>query len=295
MAFYRHSAKVTVCVVTYNQENCIGQCLQSLVDQETNFAFEVIVSDDASTDGTPKIIAEFASNYPRIIKPIYRRKNIGAYENFRITHAIPKSIYVAHMDGDDYALPGKLQAQVDFLDSNPDYSMCFHRMRILTPEGFVESKYGENKLDCFKFRRSDLIKYIAIGANSSKMYRSSCRISDYPKFDMVDYTVNVLDIGDGCAGYCCNKALGVYRAGAGISGSQSVYDSVLNSLREFSFRFSEHAEEINISSWAWCISSFKCRNPIWREFFVHAMKTGGLKGLFKYIMEIKFRRILSGL
>ena len=117
--------KVSVCVVTYNQERYIAECLQSLVDQETNFNFEVIVSDDCSTDRTPEIIKDFQRRYPNIIKPILHKKNMGAYKNFIFVHKQAKGKYVAHMDGDDYALPGKLQIQADYLDHNAECNIVW--------------------------------------------------------------------------------------------------------------------------------------------------------------------------
>ena len=70
--------KVSVCVVTYNQEKYIRQCLQSIVDQETDFDFEVIVSDDCSMDGTCAIVQEFVEKYPGMVKPIFHDRNMGA-------------------------------------------------------------------------------------------------------------------------------------------------------------------------------------------------------------------------
>ena len=69
--------KVSVCVVTYNQEKYIRKCLQSIIDQKADFDFEIIIADDCSTDNTPTIIQEFYAKYPEIVKPIFREKNIG--------------------------------------------------------------------------------------------------------------------------------------------------------------------------------------------------------------------------
>lgn len=75
--------KVSVCVMTYNQEKYIGQCLESLVTQETDFDFEIIVGDDFSTDGTRDVIQEYQKKYPDIIKPVFRDKNVGITENIK--------------------------------------------------------------------------------------------------------------------------------------------------------------------------------------------------------------------
>ena len=71
----RGPLKVSVCIVTYNQERYIAQCLQSIVDQVVGFDFEVLVSDDASSDRTPEIISEFARRYPNLIKPFLKQKS----------------------------------------------------------------------------------------------------------------------------------------------------------------------------------------------------------------------------
>lgn len=78
--------KVSVCVVTYNQEKYIRQCLQSIVDQETNFLFEIIVADDCSTDGTAAIIRDFYHKYPSIIKSFFHYRNIGPAKNIFFTY-----------------------------------------------------------------------------------------------------------------------------------------------------------------------------------------------------------------
>ena len=108
--------KMSVCVITYNQERYIGQCLQSLVEQKTDFDFEVIVGDDCSTDGTLAVVQEFVNRYPDIVRTILQPTNTGGSKNYLQVHAAAIGTYVAHVDGDDYALPGKLQAQAEVLE-----------------------------------------------------------------------------------------------------------------------------------------------------------------------------------
>lgn len=120
---------VTIRCITYNHEPYIRQCLEGFVMQKTNFRFEAIVHDDASTDGTADIIREYAEKYPDIIKPIYETENQyskhdGSLRKIMDAHTHGK--YVAMCEGDDYWTdPLKLQKQVDFLEGNPEYSMCF--------------------------------------------------------------------------------------------------------------------------------------------------------------------------
>ena len=121
---------VTIRCLTYNHEPYIRQCLEGFVMQKTNFRFEAIVHDDASTDGTAAIIREYAEKYPDIIKPIYETENQYSKHDGslrRIMDAHTHGKYVAVCEGDDYWIdPLKLQKQVDFLEGNPDFIACFH-------------------------------------------------------------------------------------------------------------------------------------------------------------------------
>ena len=120
---------VSVHCLVYNHELYLRQCLDGIVMQKTNFHFEAIVHDDASTDGSSDIIREYAERYPRIIKPIYEVENQyskkdGSIDNIMLDACRGK--YIAFCEGDDYWTdPYKLQKQVDFLETNSDYGMCY--------------------------------------------------------------------------------------------------------------------------------------------------------------------------
>ena len=123
---------VTVWCLTYNQRGFIKDALEGFVMQKTSFPFEVIVHDDASTDGTADIVREYASQYPGIIKPMMETDN--QWQKGGLKHIIAimnekhrRGKYIAFCEGDDYWTDShKLQRQVDFLEKHPDYSMCFH-------------------------------------------------------------------------------------------------------------------------------------------------------------------------
>ena len=118
---------VSVSCVTYNHSKYIRQCLDSFLMQKTNFAFEVLIHDDASNDGTAEIIREYESKYPDKIKPIYQTENQyskGISPTFKFNIPRAKGKYIAMCEGDDYwSDPLKLQKQVDFLENNPDYGL----------------------------------------------------------------------------------------------------------------------------------------------------------------------------
>lgn len=287
--------KVSVCVVTYNQEKYIAECLQSLVDQVTDFPFEIIVGEDCSTDRTREIVLDFQRKYPDIIKPLFHQKNIGGSANYLQTHAYAVGEYIAHMDGDDYALPGKLKIQADFLDANPECNIAFHRMDFIEGKHVIKSSSLTRKILNYKFYRGDVIAYAAIGANSSKMYRAKINSIGLPDFYLVDYAINVIQVGDGYAAYCSSVSLGVYRRGVGISGSLSVNNAVHESLNYFLKVYPEYRRKINTSAWAWFLSNLKHgKETKWKFFFV-VVKTFSLAGLIGYFSGRGFRREISGL
>ena len=124
---------VTVQCLVYNHEPFLRKCLDGFVMQETTFPFEVLVHDDASTDGSAAIIREYAERYPEIIKPIYETENQHSKHDGslrRIVHgsAHPAAKYIALCEGDDYWTDAhKLQKQISFLESHPDYTMSCSR------------------------------------------------------------------------------------------------------------------------------------------------------------------------
>ena len=125
---------VSVRCITYNHENYIAQALDSFIMQKTKFPFEIIVHDDASTDRTAEIIREYEKKYPLIVKPIYEEENQWSKPGNplgKIVNAALNGKYVAICEGDDYWIDeNKLQMQVDFLENNPEYGMCYTRAKM---------------------------------------------------------------------------------------------------------------------------------------------------------------------
>lgn len=140
--------KVVIKCITYNHGPYIRQALEGFVMQKTDFPFVAIVHDDASTDDTASIIREYAEKYPDIIKPIYETENQYSKGNGSVTRIMNQAIlatgapYVAVCEGDDYWTdPFKLQKQVDFLDTHPDYSLVFANVRIHDASGLSDETF----------------------------------------------------------------------------------------------------------------------------------------------------------
>ncbi len=172
--------KVSVLLPTYNQEKYIEKALESIVKQKTDFEFEVLVGDDASKDSTGKIVEEYGKHYPDIIKPIIRKRNLGAFKNFFDLFNRAAGEYLAFLEGDDYWIDeNKLQKQVDFLDSNQDYAAVFGR-NIVVDENNIRQSEIEKWIPAFTggdYTSLDYENYLLPGQTATAMYRKDVLLS----------------------------------------------------------------------------------------------------------------------
>lgn len=147
-----NTCKVSVCCLTYNHEEYIRQALDSMVMQKTKFPFEIIVLDDASTDGTQQIIKEYCEKYPKLVKAVLQTENQYSRKVpivNQIFYPLAQGEYIAYCEGDDYWTdPFKLQKQADFLDKNSDYVACTHECWEVDENGKKITDYYFN--GCYK-------------------------------------------------------------------------------------------------------------------------------------------------
>lgn len=141
---------LSVMVETYNQEEYITQTIESILKQDYSFPYEIIIGDDCSTDNTGKILDEYAEKYPQI-KVIHNEKNLGAMGNFYTVLSQTKGKYIMDCGGDDYWLPGKVKAQIKFMQKHQNIGLC----------------YG--KVKCFKQNINELTKK-SNGGKKTKFY-----------------------------------------------------------------------------------------------------------------------------
>ncbi len=126
---------VSICCITYNHKNYIHDAIEGFLMQKTDFPIEIIIHDDASTDGTAEIIKEYADKNPGLFVTILQTENQwskGIKPSLTYVWPRARGKYIALCEGDDYWTdPLKLQKQVDFLEENPDYSLCFHASKTI--------------------------------------------------------------------------------------------------------------------------------------------------------------------
>jgi len=187
--------KVSVCIQTFQHVNFIKECLDGILMQQTNFDFEILLGEDASTDGTREICMGYAKKYSDKIRLFlhHRENNIningsptGRF-NFLYNLYTAKGKYIALCEGDDYWTdPYKLQKQVDFLEANSEYAGCFHyTQQVFTKhpdkQGRIYGKHG-NQLD---FTAEDTIARLSPWHTSSFIFRNEA-------FEKPDWLYNVV-------------------------------------------------------------------------------------------------------
>jgi glycosyltransferase involved in cell wall biosynthesis len=170
---------VSISCIAFNQAKYIQETLDSFLDQETNFLVEILIHDDASTDGTDLIILEYSKKYPNIFKPTLQKENQYSKKGFTFAFLEFKRArgkYIALCEGDDYwSNKRKLFKQVHLLENDPNSSLCFHTSEYLF-NGPV-AKYEINKPEFipnnYKFELKDLIEYDSqLISNCSVMIRT---------------------------------------------------------------------------------------------------------------------------
>jgi len=269
---------VSVCCVTYNHMRYIVQAIESFLNQKTNFPFEVIIHDDASSDGTSDVIREYADKRPDLIKPIFQTEN--QYSRSRAISARfvwPKcrGKYIALCEGDDYWTdPLKLQKQVDFLERNDAYSMCFHEADVL--DNGVKTRNNDFRRDR-TFTIQDMAR-----RNIGRIVTASCvfrnRTNTFPvwyaQLRSLDWGLHMINAEYGKV-YFMDEVMAVYRiheGGVWSHRSDSEKTSrILESMRDLdrAFNYRYHAD------------------------FKKGMRRIKFRGLLKYLLRIPgFDRLL---
>lgn len=145
---YNHPL-VSVRCTAYNHEKYIAQALDSFLMQETNFPFEIVVHDDASTDKTADIIREYESKYPKIIKPIYEAENLYSKKDGSLRRTMDNACrgkYIAYCEGDDFWCDShKLQMQYEALEAHPECSLCTHIVQTVSEKGNILERQHPSK------------------------------------------------------------------------------------------------------------------------------------------------------
>ncbi|MEK9612437.1 MAG: glycosyltransferase [Flavobacteriaceae bacterium] len=214
---------VTVIVNTYNQENYISTCLDGILNQKTNFDFEILLGEDDSDDKTKEICIDYAKRFPKKIrlilhknenKIVIRNKRTGRF-NFLYNLYDAKGKYIALCEGDDYWTDeNKLQKQVNFLEANKDFSLCFHSVDVLNEIKGVNYNYPVPPKDILDFKDLAHKHYIPTCSVLFPICYLPIPCPDfYFKTGMLDIPIELMLADKGKVKYF-SKSMAVYRKNA---------------------------------------------------------------------------------
>ncbi|WP_289663006.1 glycosyltransferase [Flavobacterium panacagri] len=213
--------KVSIFILTYNQEKFISQTLDSILAQKTNFKYQLVIGEDCSKDSTRAICESYAVEYGDKIKLLPAlESNIGLIKNYIRTIKECDGKYIAICDGDDYWTDEyKLQKQVDFLENNPDFSIVYTSLQLLRNDGTMKKWISiTDKVDT---SFDDLIFMNYISSVSVLFKNNQNDHNEIPKwllkYPFGDWPTYLWTIKDGGKIHFLNDTTAVYRIDAGIS------------------------------------------------------------------------------
>lgn len=210
--------KVSVLLQTYNHERFIERAIESVIDQDTPFPIEVIVSDDCSSDGTRAIVSKYARAHPELIKPLFPDQHLGMNPLFRIALDTARGDYLALLDGDDFWTSNdKLRKQVALLESVPGRTGCFHDALVVSEDDLWPARrYVPESKRAETFEVEDLVR-LCYPPTLSVLFRREilAQVPDWV-FDLAwaDWLIWIFATLQGPFAYI-DEVMGVYRVHEG--------------------------------------------------------------------------------
>lgn len=192
--------RVSVCVATYNQDQYVRDCVMSVVSQANDVSLEILVGDDQSTDQTEEILRGLAAQYPDIIQYFRHESGLGPERNYQFLIGQARGDYIAHLDGDDYWLPGKLRMQLAVLEDSSDVMACYTNALCIDGTGMPLGPF--NNPQPRRFNLSYLMKNGNFLNLSSMVYRAEIgsSICSWPPH-FIDYKIHLMIAEKGDLGY----------------------------------------------------------------------------------------------
>jgi glycosyltransferase involved in cell wall biosynthesis len=209
---------VSVLVVTYNHARFVRQAVDSALAQQLSQPFEILISEDCSTDGTRQIVEEYAESHPHLVRLLLSERNLHSNEVVARGFRAAQGRYVALLDGDDYwTSDDKLHAQVAFLDGRPDITICFHNAQVVDEHSRSAGRLW-NVPDQPEISGLHALLRGNFIATSSVVYRRAA-VAEIPAwydhfFPVTDWPLHVLYAREGRIGYL-DRTLGAYRLHGG--------------------------------------------------------------------------------
>jgi glycosyltransferase involved in cell wall biosynthesis len=243
---------ISVCIITYNHGKFIAQTLESIVNQETEFSFELVIGEDLSSDNTRLICENFAQKYPHKIKLLSSDRRYGMMNNFIRVLRECKGKYVAFCEGDDFWTDKtKLQKQVSFLEKNPEYAICCHDAIFRTNNRNRRNFQWDAPVDSdltYLLRKGNYLITLSVVARNRENIVSF--LQKFPEAPLGDYLFYVSSAQYGKIRFI-KERMGVYRVHGGGSWSQlGLQNAFSKTIKVLDFLYdqleSNHQDDLKI-------------------------------------------------
>lgn len=312
--------KVSVYCFVYNHEKYLRDALEGFVNQNTDFEYEVIVHDDASTDKSADIIKEYEKKYPQIIKPIYQKenqysKNVDIFKTFILPRMTGE--YVAACEGDDYWTDcEKLKRQIDFLDNHREYSACVHNTMMLNyfnkTENIMYPQIGDHDITIadllvnggYSYHTSSVVYRIQYAKKRPDFFNKAKGYGDYPlaiylgfsgKVRFLDYVMSTYRYGSENSWTVRMKKVTTDNQYEGVVASKI---EMLKAANEFSDYHYQNIINDAISRHQYTLLEIKedyksMRKGIYRKYYLEESLSRKMKLYFKSLFPGLYRFIVK--
>jgi len=271
---------VSVAIITYNQKEYLKECIESVLAQDYP-NFEIVIGDDGSTDGTQEMLKKYERKFPGKFKLILSEKNEGITKNQNKVLELCEGKYIAWMGGDDLMLPGKIRKQVEYMENNPNCSICYHNLEVFDSDsGEVLFYFNENHK--YEGGIKVAIKYGTFNGACSNMVKNYKDVKFDESLPVASdwlYWIDILSKG-GTINYI-DEVLGKYRKHSSNitndtgSLNQNIVDH-LNTINILLKKYPQHKQEI-----------FFRASALWRGLRFKVNYKTALKLSFSYQTNLK--------
>ena len=278
-----NNMKLSVFVVTYNQEKYIRQCLDSILMQKVDFDYEVVIGEDHSTDGTRAICEEYAAKYPQVrLLPL--TDNLGVAENWNRVLQECNGDYIAMCEGDDYWTDDdKLQKQMDFMKIHPHCMGCFHNAELIGDNGQLLGRMHNGVMEC-EYEFDKVVSGWFIPTASLFFRKSHGIISGFAALSKYSYLsadrlLHALISNEGNIGYI-NETMSVWRrSGSSLSftidnipifkGNITLYSK----LKKYMPKCREKVLKKRVFEWHGILALEYLKNSLYVKYVIELLKT----------------------
>lgn len=267
---------VSVCLVTFNHEKYIHDCVMSVIAQADDVDLELLIGDDLSEDSTQAIVESLATRYPNLIRYCRNTSRLGPAANYLSLIDKVCGKFIAHLDGDDLWLPGKLSAQVAFLDQHPDCPAVYTNASTMRDDGTGLGLFNNSQQE--RININDLVVRGNFLCHSSVLYRATLKADVLPlPAPFIDYRIHLLLARHGDLGYI-NKTLVKYRVNS--VGSMLIHSNDMVRELYWEALLSVPRSTVSEKALAGGIAEFG------RSVFFNSLKKRNLSLLFKWFPEV---------